>query len=311
MRESRDALLCRARSQQALLFNHQGISHPSEVVARLQRLAPCIAAQLDAAAIGLCAHNSRHFVSDEVHVFGMASKHLFTKPIGDYSVEEIKCEQRGMRKSVYAPPPPPPYIATCEDVEQQLCAKFAAFSGKSWNLDALPFVPILAAEPKLAARGDYCEPDMSSIVMEESACFVLEEHDLCESLDREVEEKIYTNNGLPRALVDDLDTGFHVSEATASQRNAGALDSNSLFAPVAEIIGTAVPKWIKDEHRFDTMCDNDLAALLIDNHLDEMCDNDLATAFADRAISQHTAVGSIGVPRGRCQCQCFSWLEIL
>ena len=132
LRQSRDALLDRTKSQQALLYNLEGIIHPNEIIARLQKVAPCIEAQLLAASNGKCAHSSRNLVIDEVHMFGVAAKHLFSKPVDSFSLTDIKHEQRGNRKAstVNKPPPPPPpphdlspAAITCEALEKALQAK--------------------------------------------------------------------------------------------------------------------------------------------------------------------------------------------
>ena len=113
LKESRDALLWRMRSQQAVLFNHTQQDAPGEVVARLQRLAPCIAAQVVAAKSEYSSHSSRRLVSDNVHQLGVAAKHFFDKPIVEYSVQDVKHRQRGLRK------PPPPPLVVGDAAEQQ------------------------------------------------------------------------------------------------------------------------------------------------------------------------------------------------
>ena len=108
LRESRDALLHRVQAQQAVLYNMDNMCHPGEIVARLQKVAPCIEAQIRTAACGLVAHSSRRLVNDTTHNFGVAAKHLFSRPISQYTEELIKLEQRGKRKSDGRLPPPPP-----------------------------------------------------------------------------------------------------------------------------------------------------------------------------------------------------------
>ena len=107
LQESRDALLQRTKAQQAVLCNFAGTVSSHEVIARLQKLAPCIEAQVQAATDGLACHSSRSLVDDSAHLHGIAAKHLFGRPIASYSDADIKHEQRGMRKQLQPPPPPP------------------------------------------------------------------------------------------------------------------------------------------------------------------------------------------------------------
>ena len=107
LRESRDALLCRSHAQQAVIDSYEGVDNPHELIARLQRVAPCIAAQLTAAANGDDAHSSRLLVEGTVHRSNTAAKHLFGKAVAEYTDHEIRSVQRGHRKPQSLPRAPP------------------------------------------------------------------------------------------------------------------------------------------------------------------------------------------------------------
>jgi hypothetical protein len=172
------------RAQTALLCNESAVESPCEVIARLQKLAPCIQAQLQAANSGQPVHTSRKLVDHDIHLMGTAAKHLFGKPIAEYSVADVRREQRGRKPTTTLPPPPPPpsedevsvlrplreFLGTDaflidpaiimavkkeqtlgalepqnpSDVDAQPLPEITPFSGTAWNLNAEPFYP---AEP--------------------------------------------------------------------------------------------------------------------------------------------------------------------
>ena len=161
-----------------------GVNLNSELADRLRYIAPCISAQLEAAADLESGsgnpHSSRLLVPPEVHIMGCASNHIFTKPIADLTVSEVRQLRRGNRAnpspSLSPPPPPPPPLPIIEhdqvraivhlEFESKLTADASPVS--LCNDDGIICAPIEYKYIVVEVPTFFAEPDYDSAVFDNS-----------------------------------------------------------------------------------------------------------------------------------------------